>query len=128
MQRGPDIVQVAAREKQSIETVARLFFEVGSALAIDRLVGQAMQIPPSLPRADGDQPHGRRHPADPSGDRGAGTARRRRKAAGLVGLERRAPELLQRTRREIDELLRKRPFDLSRLTLCANQLGELAKE
>ena len=37
-------------------------------------------------------------------------------------------ELLQRTRREIDELLKKRPFDLSRLTLCANQLGELAKE
>ena len=47
LQRAPDIVQVAARAKEPIKTVAQLFFEVGSALAIDRLVGQAMQIPPS---------------------------------------------------------------------------------
>ena len=129
MQRGPDIVQVAAREKQSIETVARLFFEVGSALAIDRLVGQAMQIPPSRfhermainRTVDGIlQTHRAIVARALRGDGG--------KPQGWSAWSAERSELLQRTRREIDELLRKRPFDLSRLTLCANQLGELAKE
>src|SRR5262245_18136292 len=129
LQRGPDIVQVAARDKQSIETVARLFFEVGSALAIDRLVGQAMQIPPSRfhermainRTVDGIlQTHRAIVARALRGDGGT--------AQGWSAWSAERSELLERTRREIDELLRKRPFDLSRLTLCANQLGELAKD
>jgi glutamate dehydrogenase len=129
LQRGPDIVQVAAREKEPIKAVAQLFFEVGSALAIDRLVRQAMQIPPSRfherlainRTVDGIlQTHRAIAARALKGDGGA--------ARGWAAWSAGRGELLQRTRREIDELLKKKPFDLARLSLAANQLAELAKE
>ena len=128
LQRAPDIVQVAARAKEPIKTVAQLFFEVGSALAIDRLVGQAMQIPPSRfherlainRTVDGILQIHRAIAARAMKGDGA--------AQGWSAWSAGRAELLQRTRREIDQLLRKRPFDLARLSLAANQLAELAKD
>ena len=44
LQRGTDIVKVAARTDQKIETVARTFYEVGHGLAIDRLFAASARI------------------------------------------------------------------------------------
>ncbi len=44
LQRGPDIVQVAAKTKQPISAVASTFFDVASGLSIERLFAQSSEI------------------------------------------------------------------------------------
>jgi glutamate dehydrogenase len=129
LQRAPDIVMVAGESRQPIEAVARVFFHSGIDLRVDRLIAQAGQIHPDdfyermainrtvdgiiqIHRAIVSRAMTRQR-SDGDGDGWSRWMSENEAAA-------------QRARRIVEELLAERSFGLSKLTVAASQLTELA--
>jgi glutamate dehydrogenase len=127
LQRAPDVVMVAGESHHPIEAVARVLFHSGIDLRIDRLIAQSGQIHPddfyermAINRTvDGII---QTHRAIVS----RAMTRQRGDSDGWTKWMNENEDAAQRARRIIEELLAERSFGLSKLTVAASQLAELA--
>jgi glutamate dehydrogenase len=127
LQRAPDIVMVAGESRRPIEAVARVFFQSGIDLRVDRLIGRSGQIHPddfyermAINRTvDGII---QTHRAIVS----RAVTRQRGDGDGWGRWMSENEDAAKRARRIIEELLAERSFGLSKLTVAASQLTELS--
>jgi glutamate dehydrogenase len=126
LQRAPDVVMVAEQCDQPIEAVARVLFRSGVDLRIDRLISESTQIEASdfyerlaINRTvDGIIQNHRAIVTRAIAKKGDGDAWDHWMSSNRDAAE--------RARGIIAELVGERSFGLSKLTVAASQLGELA--
>jgi glutamate dehydrogenase len=126
LQRAPDVVMVAEQCHQPVEAVARVLFRSGVDLRIDRLIAESTLIEASdfyerlaINRTvDGIIQSHRAIVTRAIANKGDGDAWDRWMSSNRDAAE--------RAGRIIEELVGERSFGLSKLTVAASQLGELA--